>query len=72
MLLLFQYSTFLIVIFLLEIAVGIAGVLLKNRTEDFANQALHKSMMQYNNNTEITFDWDNIQRHVSGIIYLYS
>lgn len=60
----FQYSTLLIVIFLLEVAVGIAGIILKNRTEEFLAGALHSSMDQYGNDTEITAVWDNIQRQV--------
>lgn len=61
-----QYSTLLIVIFLLEVAVGIAGILLKNRTEDFLKSALQDSMKHYHqNNSEISFVWDNIQTQVS-------
>lgn len=63
----------MIVILLLEIAVGIAGVLLKNRTEYILIEALNKTRDQYgSNNTEITAVWDNIQREVrNNILVVY-
>nr|XP_023026957.1 CD63 antigen-like [Leptinotarsa decemlineata] len=64
------YSALLIVIFLLELAVGISGVLLKNRTEEFLKDKLNETIQDYGpQNNETTELWDTIQRqfHCCGI-----
>nr|CAI5833611.1 unnamed protein product [Callosobruchus analis] len=65
------FCTLLVIVFLLEAVVGIAGFLLKNRTEEFLIDNLHKTMNQYNSsNTEITVVWDEVQRqlHCCGVM----
>ncbi|VEN60525.1 unnamed protein product [Callosobruchus maculatus] len=65
------FSTLLVIVFILELVVGIAGFLLKSRTEEFLIDNLHKTMDQYNSsNTEITVVWDQVQRqlHCCGVV----
>ncbi|CAH1985563.1 unnamed protein product [Acanthoscelides obtectus] len=65
------FSTMLVIVFLLEVVVGLAGFLLKNRTEEFLVDNLHKTMNQYNSsNTEVTVVWDEVQRqlHCCGVV----
>lgn len=58
----------LIVIFVLEVIVGVGGLLLKHKTDEFINKALTDTMKRYNttNNTEITQLWDRVQNNVSN------
>ena len=56
----------LIVIFVLEVIVGIGGLVLKHKTDELIENALNKTMQEYNsNNTEVAELWDNVQRNVS-------
>jgi len=56
------FSTLLIVIFLLEAMVGIGGVVLRNKTEDFLKKSLNSSLIKYGPAyAEITLTWDTIQ-----------
>jgi CD63 antigen len=59
------FSTLLIVIFVLEVIVGVGGLLLKHKTDEFINKALTDTMKRYNttNNTEITMLWDRVQNN---------
>lgn len=63
------FSTLLIVIFVLEALVGIGGVVLRHKTEEFLEETLNKSMSKYNNDSEITATWDVVQSqmHCCGI-----
>lgn len=65
----FKFSTLLIVIFVLEVIVGVGGLLLKHKTDEFINKALTDTMKRYNttNNTEITMLWDRVQNNVSNV-----
>lgn len=58
------YSVLLIIIFILELAIGISGVLLKNNTEAFLEDKLKTTMEQYRNVSfnETTVVWDSIQK----------
>ncbi|CAG9819422.1 unnamed protein product [Phaedon cochleariae] len=66
------YSALLIIVFLLEVAVGISGVLLNSRAETFLADTMKSTMDQYNteNATEVTEVWDGIQRkfHCCGVV----
>ncbi|XP_066247970.1 CD63 antigen-like [Euwallacea similis] len=64
------FSTLLIIIFVLEALVGIGGVILRNKTEEFLENSLKLTMQEYNkNDSEITLTWDTIQSqmHCCGI-----
>ncbi|KAG5897489.1 hypothetical protein JTB14_031113 [Gonioctena quinquepunctata] len=56
------YSSLLVMIFLLELAVGIGGVLLKNKTEDILIDTMDKTMEQYGKVNETTRMWDQVQK----------
>uniref|UniRef100_A0A6P7GDZ6 Tetraspanin n=1 Tax=Diabrotica virgifera virgifera TaxID=50390 RepID=A0A6P7GDZ6_DIAVI len=57
------YSTLLVIIFILELAVGITAVVLKGKTEEFLADKLEETMHTYNNHSfnETTVVWDTIQ-----------
>ncbi|KAK9709022.1 Tetraspanin family [Popillia japonica] len=57
------FSTLLILVFILQLAAGIAGYALKNQTVAFLSKELLGSMGHYNttNGTQITELWDHIQ-----------
>lgn len=61
------FSILLILIFILELAAGISGYVLRNDTRDLVSNALNSSMKSYggNNSGEITLIWDEIQVDVS-------
>ncbi|CAG9760974.1 unnamed protein product [Ceutorhynchus assimilis] len=65
------FSALLIIIFILEVLVGIGGILLRHKTEDLLEAELKKSMALYNHNgsEEITRTWDAVQSqmHCCGI-----
>lgn len=57
------FSILLILIFVLELAAGISGYVLRNDTYKLVSSGLRNSMKQYGGNTsqEITYIWDEIQ-----------
>ncbi|XP_057654103.1 CD63 antigen-like [Diorhabda carinulata] len=57
------YSTLLVIIFVLELTVGIVAVVLKGDVEQFLDNRLHETMKQYGNKTfnETTAIWDAVQ-----------
>ncbi|XP_063922102.1 CD63 antigen-like [Zophobas morio] len=57
------FSTLLIVIFVLEVMVGIGGLVLKHKTDELIENALNETMKEYTNNTEVNELWDNVQRN---------
>ncbi|KAK7864770.1 hypothetical protein R5R35_012266 [Gryllus longicercus] len=56
------FSVLLVLIFILELAAGIAGYVLRNRAEDVLQTHLMETMNQYVENTEYTTLWDGMQR----------
>lgn len=54
-------------IFILELAAGISGYVLRNDTYNLVSNTLQSSMGKYGGNTsnEITYIWDEIQVDVS-------
>lgn len=58
-----QFSILLVFIFILELAAGISGYVLRNDTYRLVTSTLQSSMTKYGGNTsnEITFLWDEIQ-----------
>ncbi|XP_044272161.1 CD63 antigen-like [Tribolium madens] len=59
------FSMMLIVIFILELIVGIGGLVLKHQTDEMIDKALTGTLRRYNtpNNTEITNLWDTVQEN---------
>lgn len=57
------FSLLLVLIFILELAAGISGYVLRNDSYQLLSNGLHNSMKQYGGNTsqEVTFIWDEIQ-----------
>lgn len=57
------FSTLLVIIFVLELTVGIVAVVLKHDVEQFLDSRLHETMKQYGNSSfnETTAIWDTIQ-----------
>lgn len=63
-----QFSTLLILIFILELAAGIAGYALRNATASYLSTTLLNSMEQYNVANDTTYMWDLIQKEVSLLL----
>lgn len=63
----FQFSTLLILIFILELSAGISGYILRGSTTEYLDQKLKESLNKYNttNAEENTKTWDIIQSTVS-------
>lgn len=57
------FSILLVFIFILELAAGISGYVLRNDSYNLVKNTLHSSMVKYGGNTsrEITILWDEIQ-----------
>ncbi|XP_053674896.1 CD63 antigen [Anopheles nili] len=57
------FSVLLILIFILELAAGISGYVLRNDTRELVSNALNSSMKSYGNehSGDITLIWDEIQ-----------
>ncbi|XP_044734230.1 CD63 antigen-like [Chrysoperla carnea] len=55
------FAVFLIVIFALELAAGIAGYLRKNDVESMLERKFNETMADYENNTEIQESWNVLQ-----------
>lgn len=56
------FSVLLIIVFLLEVAVAICGILLRSKTEAFLVNTLQQTITEYGNNSEVTEIWDKVQR----------
>uniref|UniRef100_U5EZJ8 Tetraspanin n=1 Tax=Corethrella appendiculata TaxID=1370023 RepID=U5EZJ8_9DIPT len=56
------FSVLLIIVFILELAAGISGYVLRNETAELITQSLNQTMPQYlKNNTDIIELWDQVQ-----------
>ncbi|XP_030753787.1 CD63 antigen-like [Sitophilus oryzae] len=55
------FSTLLVIIFILEALVGISGIVLRHKTEEFLEHSMNQSLSLYGNDTEITETWDLVQ-----------
>lgn len=56
----------LIAVLILEIIVGIGGIVLRSKTEQYLNETLLTTMHEYNqtNDAEVTALWDTMQNEV--------
>ncbi|XP_046427771.1 CD63 antigen-like [Neodiprion fabricii] len=59
---LFTFATLMILVFILELAGGISGYVLRAQASDIVTEKMNSSMAEYKDNTEITFLWDGIQK----------
>lgn len=60
------FAILMIVVFILEMAAGIAGYVLRNDTGVLVSQELHGTMKQYvAQEKDIIYIWDHVQRGVS-------
>ena len=57
----FQFAALLVVIFILEIAAGIAGFVMKGQVDDWIEDYMTKSMKDGNK------VWDDVQKDVSSV-----
>ena len=60
----FQFAALLVVIFILEIAAGIAGFVMKGQVDDWIEDYMTKSMKDGNK------VWDDVQKDVSSVKFL--
>ncbi|KAL7739229.1 hypothetical protein ACLKA6_015087 [Drosophila palustris] len=62
--LILSFSVMLFLIFILELAAGISGYVLRSDAYDMINSTLYKSMFEYKslNQTQTTALWDDVQR----------
>lgn len=62
----FQFSILLVLIFILELAAGISGYVLKGETQDLLKKSLTNTMADYGNkdHVDITVAWDTVQLNV--------
>lgn len=62
----FQFSALLVLIFILELAAGIAGYVLEDQAEAIIKGKMLHNLPFYANTTEIREAWDFIQKDVSN------
>lgn len=60
-----QFATFLLILFILELAGGIAAYVLRNDLKEMVNDKMTSSVDQYYNNRNVKDAWDIIQSDVS-------
>lgn len=62
------FTILLAIIFILELAAGISGYVLRSNAEDLLRHSLNNTMMHYNKATpnEATVLWDYLQRSVNN------
>lgn len=63
----FSFSVLLGLIFILELAGGISGYVLRNDAESLIKDKLRSTMLEYNqtNKLDVAYLWDEVQRDVS-------
>ena len=69
-LLFFQFTAFLVVVFILEFSAGISGYVLRGSVSEVLEKKMQGSMSHYSNSTEIAGFWDEIQKDVRNILFL--
>ncbi|KAK9709028.1 Tetraspanin family [Popillia japonica] len=55
------FTTFLILIFFFEMALGLAGYIMKEETNNYLREKLPNTMMKYNTSADIHLAWDTLQ-----------
>lgn len=67
----YQFAACLLIIFILELAVGITAAVYKSEFETALKDTLKKSISNYSANGNEKLAWDNVQRKV-GIVTIFS
>lgn len=60
-----QFAVLLFLIFMMEVAGGVAGYLMQQDIDDILKTRMEALMLEYNKNTEITSSWNALQYDVS-------
>ncbi|XP_003704490.1 CD63 antigen [Megachile rotundata] len=55
------FTSFLVLVFILELSAGISGYVLRNRASTIVEEKMIDTMQLYRNNTEIQMVWNNLQ-----------
>ncbi|CAD1479589.1 unnamed protein product, partial [Heterotrigona itama] len=56
------FTSLLVIVFILELSGGISGYVLRARASSIIQNKMRDSMQQYQNSSEISALWDNLQR----------
>lgn len=64
-----QFAVLLFLIFMMEVAGGVAGYLMQQDIDDILKTRMEALMLEYNKNTEITSSWNALQYDVSVACY---
>lgn len=56
------FTSLLVIVFILELSGGISGYVLRARASSIIQDKMKDSMQQYQNSSEISIVWDNLQR----------
>ncbi|KAF3430124.1 hypothetical protein E2986_03977 [Frieseomelitta varia] len=56
------FTSLLVIVFILELSGGISGYVLRARASSIIQEKMKESIQQYQNNSEISTVWDNLQR----------
>lgn len=65
-----QFAVLLFLIFMMEVAGGVAGYLMQQDIDDILKTRMEALMLEYNKNTEITSSWNALQYDVSVAYYI--
>ncbi|KAJ8927455.1 hypothetical protein NQ314_020126 [Rhamnusium bicolor] len=65
-----MFSVCMVIIFIFELSVGIAGYVLRDKTANYLETKLTESMGKYNSNSAIGDIWDSMQSEVNICLLL--
>lgn len=65
---LFQFSIFMVAIFIAEAIIGVTGYMLKVNSDDILFDSLNATMYEYHKNSESTSLWDHMQVKVCVVL----
>ncbi|KAI4460662.1 tetraspanin [Holotrichia oblita] len=63
------FTTFLVLIFFFEMALGLAGYIMKEEANDYLREKLPNTMVKYQTNADVHLAWDTLQStfHCCGV-----
>ncbi|KOX68753.1 hypothetical protein WN51_07246 [Melipona quadrifasciata] len=65
------FTSLLVIVFILELSGGISGYVLRARASSIIQDKMKDSMQQYQNSSEISIVWDNLQRDVKFLFIFF-